>query len=301
MNKLSLTAVALLLAACNTTQGPPAATSTPAPATKTSSAKGATPAKAEEPAGGGVMSSLSALAGAATSGGSGATSRENKVGAGLDVLKAVTVSDGDLKNVSSQMRAREDKKGLAPAGDAAVKRLARLTAKHLNEDGLTLNFKVYRSAQVNANATADGSIRFYTGLMAMMSDQEVLGVIGHEIGHVKLGHTMSAMRTAYMASAGRKAAAASSGIVGALADSDLGAIGEALVNSQFSQSQETESDDYGLAFMKKHGYDTKAMASALGKIASLSGKSSGGLGEMLSSHPEPGKRAERMREKVAKL
>ena len=135
--------------------------------------------------------------------------------------------------------------------------------------------------------------------MAIMTDQELLGVIGHEIGHVKNGHTLSAMRTAYLASAGRKAAASSSGVAGALADSDLGAIGEALVNSQFSQSQETESDDYGLAFMKKHGYDTKAMASALGKLASLSGKSKGGLSDMLSSHPEPGKRAERMREKVA--
>ena len=35
------------------------------------------------------------------------------------------------------------------------------------------------SKDVNANATADGSIRVtYAGLMDMMNDQELLGVIG---------------------------------------------------------------------------------------------------------------------------
>jgi putative metalloprotease len=215
------------------------------------------------------------------------------------VLKAVTVSDADLKNYASQMRARDDKRNASPAGDAAAKRLARLTAKHVNEDGLNLNFKVYRSSEINANATADGSIRFYTGLMAMLTDQELLGIIGHEIGHVKNGSTLAKMRIAYLASAGRKAAAASSGVAGALADSDLGAIGEQLVKSQYSQSEETGADDYGLAFMKRNGYDAKAMESAFRKMAALDGKSAGGLNQMLSTHPDSAKRADRMRDKLA--
>ena len=86
---------------------------------------------------------------------------------------------------------------------------------------------------------------------------------------------MSAMRTAYMASAGRKAVAASSGTAAKLADSELGALGEKLFNSQFSQSQETESDDYGLAFMQKHKYNVKALESVFRKLASLSGKQGG--------------------------
>ncbi|MFN3432343.1 MAG: ABC transporter substrate-binding protein, partial [Candidatus Sericytochromatia bacterium] len=59
---------------------------------------------------------------------------------------------------------------LAAEGDRArLERLARLTAKHVNEDGMKLNFKVYLSKEVNANATADGSIRVYSGLMDMMN------------------------------------------------------------------------------------------------------------------------------------
>ena len=91
--------------------------------------------------------------------------------------------------------------------------------------------------------------------------------------------------------------AASSGTAAKLADSELGALGEKIFNSQFSQSQETESDDYGLAFMQKHKYNVKALESAFRKLASLSGKQ-GGLDQMLSSHPDPGSRADRMRDKI---
>lgn len=260
MKKLLLSTLVLMLTACNTSQGP--------------------------------------AAGLLGSGSGGSTSTDMKIGAGMDAYKAATVSDADLKNVSLQMRARDDKKSMLPAGDKYAKRLAKLTARHVNEDGLTLNFAVYRSDSINANATADGSIRIYSGLMDKMTDQELLGIIGHEIGHVKKGHSMSSMRTAYMASAGRKLAASASGVTGALADSELGAISEKLVNSQFSQSQETESDDYGLAFMKKYGYDAKSMESAFRKLAALGGAQSG-LDQMMSSHPDSAKRADRVRDKLA--
>ena len=241
------------------------------------------------------------LVGCSATGGSG-VSADGKVGAAMDVVKAATVSEDDLKSAALQLRAAEDKQArVAPPNNRYAKRLARLTKNHVNEDGLVLNYKVYLSPQVNANATPDGSIRVYSGLMDLMNDQEMLGIIGHEIGHVKLGHSMSQMRTAYMASAGRKAAAASSSAGGVLAASQLGDLGEALVNSQFSQSQETESDDYGLAFMKKYGYNTKAMETAFRKLAAQRGGKKGStMDNMLSTHPDPGARADRMRDMASK-
>ncbi len=268
MKKLTLCSIVLLLAACSTSG-------------KDDSS--------------GVLGSLGAQAG----GGDGSSATDNRVGAGLDALKAVTISDAELKSVALQMRAQDDKGNATPANNKYAVRLAKLTAKHVNEDGMTLNFKVYLDPSINANASADGSVRVYKGLMDKMSDQELLGVIGHEIGHVKHGHTMSRLRTAYLASAGRKVAASSSGAVGALASSELGAIGEQLVKSQFSQSQETESDDYGLMFMKKHGYNVRAMESAFRKLAAL-GSSKGGLDQLLSTHPDSAKRADRMRDLSAK-
>lgn len=254
-----------------------------------SNSKGASSSSSSSNPLAGLGSALSSV----DAGGQGASSKDNKVGAGLDLLKAATVSEDELINASKQMRAYEDRKRtVAPAGNKYAKRLARLTAKHVNEDGMKLNFKVYMVNDINANASPDGSIRFYSGLMDKMTDAELLGVIGHEIGHVKHKHSLSEMRTAYMASAARKAASSSKGALGVIADSDLGGLAEAVLNAQYSQSQETESDDYGLAFMKKHKYDAKAMESAFRKLGS-------GGGGMLSSHPNSQQRADRMRDKLA--
>ncbi len=252
----------------------------------------ATGGSADSGSGGNPLASLGSLGGGSTS-----SSSENKVGAVLDVFKAATVSDEELKAATLQMRVAGDAEAKVAKGkNKYAQRLDRLTRKHLNEDGLKLNFKVYLSPEVNANATPDGSIRFYSGLMDRMNDTELLGVIGHEIGHVKLGHSLSAMRTAYLASAGRKAASASGGTGGALAASQLGDLSEKFLNSQFSQSQESASDDYGVEFLKRNGYNPKGMAASLRKLAALSGKS-GAVDQMFSSHPEPNARAERLEKK----
>lgn len=170
-----------------------------------------------------------------------------------------------------------------------MKRIAKLTAKHGSEDGLVLNYKVYLAKQINAFALADGSIRFYSGLMDLMNDDELRFVLGHEIAHVKEGHSKAALQTAYAALAARKAAASRDNTLGALADSQLGDLVENLINAQHSQAQETTSDDYAMAFLKKHNYKTTGGAGALKKLAKLGDRSS-----MFSSHPAPGERAERM-------
>jgi metalloprotease len=283
-NSLVVGLVALLVAGCASTGSGSGSTASSGSA----SSKSSSSSSSSNP-----LAGLSSALSSVDSGGQGASSQENKVGAALDLFKAATVSEEELMQASMQMRAYEDKKRkVAPPGNKYAQRLARLTAKHRNEDGMKLNYKVYLSNEVNANASPDGSIRFYSGLMDMMTDAELLGILGHEIGHVKAKHSLGRMRTAYMASAGRKAAASSKGALGALADSDLGGLAEAVLNAQYSQSNETESDDYGLAFMKKHKYDAKAMESAFRKLGA-------GGGGMLSSHPNSQDRANRMRDKLA--
>ena len=53
-------------------------------------------------------------------------------------------------------------------------------------DGIPLNFKVYDVIDVNAFACPDGSVRVFSSLMDIMDDDELLGVIGHEIGHCRI-------------------------------------------------------------------------------------------------------------------
>lgn len=97
---------------------------------------------------------------------------------------------------------------------------------------------------------ANGCIRVYSGLMDMMNDNEVEGVLGHEMGHVALGHTRKAMQVAYGTVALRTAASSAGGVIGSLSQSQLADIGEKLVSAQFSQKQESEADDYSFDLLK---------------------------------------------------
>lgn len=224
------------------------------------------------------------------------------VDAAKDLGKAVTLSEKEVKGLAKQFISHSDRENrVAPAGSAYAKRLRRLTQKHTREGGLNLNFKVYLSPQLNAFATADGSIRIYSGLMDIMNDEELRSVIGHEIAHVKLKHIDRATRLSYSASALRKGVAAGNTIAGVVAESEIGGMAESFLNAQFSQSQELDSDEDGLGFLVKHGYNPQGAVSAMQKLGKLS-KRERSLGEkLLSSHPVSERRVAALQTQIAEL
>lgn len=156
-------------------------------------------------------------------------------------------------------------------------------------NGTPLNYKVYITNDINANASPDGSVRVYSGLMDKMDDDELRFVLGHEIGHVAQGHSLKAMRMAYATEAARQGAGALNPTASALSDTQLAGLAKEFVNAQYSQGQESDADAYGLKFLQDNGYDASAAGRALRK---LSDGSSRGLTEaMFSSHPDPLNRA----------
>lgn len=219
--------------------------------------------------------------------------------AASSAVTAMTVSDADVIAMSREyvdwMDANNPVCDDSDEGMAVYyERLERLTKDHQNEAGLNLNFKVYYVEEANAFACADGSIRVLAGLMDMVTDDELLGIIGHEIGHVKNGDTKDAIKKAYTVMAAKDAVSSVGGTVAKLTDSQLGDLGEALVNAQFSQKQELEADDYGYNFLKRNGYDAKGMASALRKIQAMQDGAPDKINALFSSHPDSGKRAARL-------
>ncbi|KAF1709817.1 peptidase M48 [Pseudoxanthomonas kalamensis DSM 18571] len=213
---------------------------------------------------------------------------------GLKAGKAMSLSDADIAAGAEQGCAYMDQENQqAAASDPYSKRLAKLTQGLENEDGMQLNFKVYKTDEVNAWAMANGCVRVYTGLMDMASDDEVRSVIGHEIGHVKLGHSKSKMRTAMLAALGRETLQSSgSSTVASLTSGQLGDLAEGFVNAQFSQKEESAADEYGYRFMVRHQYDPNAMVSMFRKLSS-----DGGL---MSSHPGSEARASKIETLIEK-
>lgn len=200
---------------------------------------------------------------------------------------AVTLSDDDIKAyVSEYVKYSDRQNKIAGDDDPYTVRLLKLTEGLTEVDGTPLNFKVYITDDVNAFACADGSIRVYTGLMDLMNDDEVLGVIGHEIGHVAHKDSKNAFKNALLTSAILDGVASTGSKARALTDSQLGALGEALINSKYSQKQESNADDYGYDFLKANGKNPWAMAMAFAKLEELEGGgSSSAVQKMFSSHP----------------
>ena len=219
---------------------------------------------------------------------------ERALGALQNGMAAFTFSDEDAANLSkAAVKKLDSTNTVAGPKDGYTLRLNRVFGKHSAENGLKLNYKVYLTKDVNAFATADGSVRVFSGLMDIMDDNELLAVIGHEIGHVENHDTRDAMKAAYRKAALIDAAASQSDKIAKLTDSQLGQIGSAIIDSKFSRKQESEADTFSYEFMKRNGYNVNAVASAFSILAKMSdGTQSNFLTQMVSSHPEPKNRAE---------
>jgi len=215
-------------------------------------------------------------------------------------VQSFTVSDAEIIEYTKEYIAWSDannplcKTTDKDAGKRAVaERLAKIVANVPADlvKSYNLDIQAYYVSDVNAFACANGSIRVFAGLMELMTDDQILAVIGHETGHVVNNDSKDAFVRALRVSALKDAVGAASGTAAKLTDSQLGELGAALANSQYSQKQEFQADAYGFDFMKKVGKDPSAMASSLNVLLDLSGNASQSTtAKWFSSHPDMQKR-----------
>ncbi|WP_034916821.1 M48 family metallopeptidase [Erwinia sp. 9145] len=217
---------------------------------------------------------------------------------GAQAWQAATLSDAQVKELSVKSCEQMDSEAkIAPADSEYTQRLNKIAAAlGDNINGTPANYKVYLTKDVNAWAMANGCIRVYSGLMDMMTDNEVEGVLGHEMGHVALGHTRKAMQLAYSTTAARTAVASVGGVAASLSQSQLGDLGEKLVNAQFSQTQESQADDYSFDLLKKRGVNPQGLVTSFEKLAKLEGSHQS---SMFDSHPSSESRAAHIKARIA--
>lgn len=226
-------------------------------------------------------------------------SAQDIISLGTSGAQALTMSDDQLRQTANLSCAQMDKgNNIAPAGSQYTQRLNKIrNGLPASIAGVSLNYKVYQAQDINAWAMPNGCIRVYSGLMDTMTDDEVRGVLGHEIGHVELGHSKNRFRMAAMASLGREVLAKSGNSTAMnLNASELGDLSEKFLNAQFSQKQEADADDYSYNLLVQKGLSPQPLASSFEKLAKLSG----GKGSVFDSHPDSSKRAERIRQRMAK-
>lgn len=146
---------------------------------------------------------------------------------------------------------------------------------------------------LNAFCTPGGYIYVYTGLIKYLdSEDQLAGVMGHEIAHADYRHSTRQMSKVYgiqtllQVATGR----ADPGLLEQIA---LG-----LVNLKFSRGHETESDNGSVEYLCATGYNAAGAAGFFKKIESEGG---GSTPQFLSTHPNPKNRVQNIETKAQKM
>ncbi len=149
-----------------------------------------------------------------------------------------------------------------PELTALVNKLGGELAANGHRGDLNFHFTVLDSPEVNAFALPGGYIYITRGIVAYMnSEEELAGVLGHEIGHVTARHSVrqhAASTTAGLLGAVATIATGSQG-VGQLS----GQLGGALV-SGYGRGHELEADRLGAEYLARTGYDPDMMLEVVG-------------------------------------
>lgn len=156
------------------------------------------------------------------------------------------------------------------------------------------HFYVLDESGVNAMAFPDGYIFVNRGLISYLrSEDELAGVIGHEIGHVVGRH---ARRSNQMAAFGQIAGFIGAVLTGSGSVADLANTATTTLRSGYGREFELEADSYGAEFLAKAGYNPLAMIDVLHVLKDHSNFSRNVLNEpnvyhgLFSTHPKNDKR-----------
>ncbi len=216
--------------------------------------------------------------------------------------KAFTLTDAQMAEYVKESVDWMDKNNPVLGEDSPyTQRLRRLTDGITDADGIPLNFKVYDVIDINAFACPDGSVRVFSSLMDIMTDDELMGVIGHEIGHVLKHHSKNQFKQELLTGALKDAVASTGGKAAALTESQLGTLGQSLINAKYSQKQEKEADNCGYDFLVANGRNPWGIVMSFEKLQSMEGDTKQTyINKMFSSHPETKARIEAMTKRCQK-
>ena len=177
-------------------------------------------------------------------------------------------------------------------------------AKASDRPGLPYEFIVINDSTPNAWAMPGGKIAFNRGLLyELNSEAELAAVMGHEIVHAAARHGAKSMERGIFLQGGMIAVG-----IGAQ-NSDYGnlivggsQLGAQLLSSKYGRDAESESDLYGMQYMKKAGYDPAAAVTLQETFVRLSkDRKSDFISGLFASHPPSPERVAANKVTLAKI
>jgi len=162
-------------------------------------------------------------------------------------------------------------------------------------------FHVLDDPLVNAFAYPGGYIYVTRGILSHFnSEAELVSVLGHEIGHVTARHSVEQMSQQQLAQLGLGVAAAASEDFRPYAGH--AAAGLQVLFLKFSRDDERQSDDLGLRYMTRAGYDPEEMPNVFRTFDRMQDAAGGGqIPDWQSTHPDPDDRVGRIQARIVEL
>ncbi|MDI6782344.1 MAG: M48 family metalloprotease [bacterium] len=183
-----------------------------------------------------------------------------------------------------------------------VNQIGKSLAQKSHRPQLNYEFNVVNTSVINAYALPGGKISITRGLLGLMKNEDQLaGVLGHEIGHVSARHVAAGYTRSVLTNLGLS-----------LLDTVMSAkevkhreyyntaagLAANLIVMKYSRDQEREADALGMEYMVKAGYNPQGFVQSMQILQSLSQREPSKLEVMFQSHPMSLERIENAKSQI---
>jgi beta-barrel assembly-enhancing protease len=218
-------------------------------------------------------------------------------------LQLISVSEEIALGKQAQRQVRAQVPELTDQAIARyVQAIGRRLAARAGGAKYPYSFSIANYKEINAFALPGGPVWVHRGAVAAAQNEaQLAGVLAHEIAHIAERHAADQLMKNLVANG-------LLGLLGAMLGND-GSARAAQTAAQilaggymlkFSRDDERDADRVGARIMRQAGWDPREMVAFMEILRRQQGRDPGSVTVFLSSHPDPGERADLLRAALRK-
>ena len=162
--------------------------------------------------------------------------------------------------------------------------------------------KVVNTSEVNASAIPGGALYLQRGLLEFVEDEnEMVGALAHEIGHIVARHTTNQLMAAFLARNMYERIKKNLMLDNTIVEQIIEAFGGPIVmlaQLKYSRENESEADLLGFYEMLRAGWHPNGLLKFFTRLQQLEGKRNA-IDVMMSDHPATAERAQILKQELA--
>jgi predicted Zn-dependent protease len=211
----------------------------------------------------------------------------------IDTKAEVELGTGMQKDIENQLEILRDNPQMQYRLDDVGQRVANFS----DRKDLDYHFKIVKEKELNAFAIPGGFIYVNSGLMDTATNDELAGVLAHEIGHIAARHSVKRLQAVlgYQIIMGIALGISGNQNIGQATDVIFN-----LVNLGYSRKDELLADRLAVKYSRKAGFNPRAMLTFFDKLKKEAEKQGPNFNLVfLSSHPPLEQRIKNIEDEIA--